>query len=313
MAGLALLVLHQCEAADKAQARIAYVTNAWFPKVDGAAISVMEHVRYFASQGHPVLVVKPAYAANSPLSLAAAGAADPLPSSALLSYLEFRTAGRRGGGYEPSMDALDFPQIERALMLWRPDVLLVADPDLFLFDAFRLPGFNAMMRSVNEPPVTIACFTSFAVDAALAMPEFWWMHNAPLRALFEQGLATAYASFDHIFVNAQPSFDYLKPLAALFPIWDWRHFAERVRVVASRGVQIEFCNSSALDQCTNLPAVHAMGTIGAHELSFVYIGRLSYDKSVDDLLKAFRKVRAQARALPCCECMIRLCMHGIVH
>ena len=34
--------------------RIAYVTNAWWPKVDGAAITAMGHARYFAQVGHPV-------------------------------------------------------------------------------------------------------------------------------------------------------------------------------------------------------------------------------------------------------------------
>ena len=55
-----------------------------------------------------------------------------------------------------------------------------------------------MERSLPAPPVTIACFTSFALDAALAMPEFWWLHNSLLKKVFTQGLSHAYGSFDHV-------------------------------------------------------------------------------------------------------------------
>ena len=191
--------------------RIAYVTNAWWPKVDGAAISVMAHSQYFASQGHPTLVVRPHYEPKSPLVLSASGTKDPCPATENLSFVSFATFGHRGGGFEPEMDPTSFPKVERALAAWLPDVVLIADPDLFLFDAFRLPGFNSISRSATFSPVTIACFTSFAVDAALAMPEFWWMHNPPLRKVFIQGHAIAYASFDHIFLNGRHSYEYVSP------------------------------------------------------------------------------------------------------
>ena len=51
--------------------------------------------------------------------------ADPLPAAARLEYVEYRTFGARGGGYEPEMAPGEFPAVERALVAWAPDVLLV--------------------------------------------------------------------------------------------------------------------------------------------------------------------------------------------
>ena len=50
----AMSLLAASSAPDAGPARIAYVTNAWFPKIDGAAITVMGHAQYFAQAGHPV-------------------------------------------------------------------------------------------------------------------------------------------------------------------------------------------------------------------------------------------------------------------
>ena len=49
-----LLLLGLASTAAEQKCRIAYVTNAWFPKVDGAAITIMGHAHYFAQAGHPV-------------------------------------------------------------------------------------------------------------------------------------------------------------------------------------------------------------------------------------------------------------------
>ena len=40
--------------------RMVYVVSTWWPKIDGASISVMGHVRHMANVArHPVLVVRP--------------------------------------------------------------------------------------------------------------------------------------------------------------------------------------------------------------------------------------------------------------
>lgn len=192
--------------------RIAYVVNTWWPKVDGAAISAMGHVRYFASQGHPVLVVRPSYPESSPLRLL--GGADPQPATSLITFVNYAAAGLRGGGYEPESDPWAFPAVDRALLEWAPDVLLIMDPDMFMLDVFRIPGFNSLLKRPS-PPVTIACFTFFAIEAVLKMPEYWWMHNAPMQALFTQGMTMVYGMFDHIFLNGHKSLDYLKVYCCL--------------------------------------------------------------------------------------------------
>ena len=287
----------------KTKLRIAYVTNTWWPKVDGAGVAAMGHVRHFVAAGHAVLVVRPNFPADSPLRRAYGGGdvgADPLPAAARLEYVEYRTFGARGGGYEPEMAPGEFPAVERALVAWAPDVLLVMDPDMFLLDTFRVPGFNGLMAQA-EPPVSIACFTTFMVEIAVKMPEYWWVDNPPVRALFEQGLATAYGRFDHIFLNGDDSLSYLKPIQVLSD-WGWRPVGASAAVVSSRGVAADFCTAAPADACAPVPAAAALRLPAAAPdaaaataaaappspvVKFVYVGRLAYDKSVDVLLAAF--------------------------
>ena len=141
-------------------------------------------------------------------------------------------------------------------MAWAPDVLLVMDPDMFLLDTFRVPGFNGLMAQA-EPPVSIACFTTFMVEIAVKMPEYWWVDNPPVRALFEQGLATAYGRFDHIFLNGDDSLSYLKPIQVLSD-WGWRPVGASAAVVSSRGVAADFCTAAPADACAPVPAAAAL-------------------------------------------------------
>ncbi|KAL3892620.1 MAG: hypothetical protein SGPRY_014954 [Prymnesium sp.] len=291
--------------------RIAYVVNTWWPKVDGAAISAMGHVRYFASQGHQVLVVRPSYPSNSPLRKV--GGTDPQPPTPLISFLSFSAGGTRGGGYEPESDPWAFPAVERSLLEWQPEVLLVMDPDMFMLDVFRVPGFNLLLRQPS-PPVTIACFTFFAIEAVLKMPEYWWMHNRPMRALFMQGMTMVYGMFDHIFLNGHKTMEYLQyrpllstlqpvsshhpPTLLLQPLhsthgWERRSLAARARVVRSRGVPADFCTEVSEGHCASLGAVNVMRDMTKGRMAFVYVGRLSYDKSVDELLRAFEIAAGQ--------------------
>jgi hypothetical protein len=199
---------------DGAKVRIAYVTNTWWPKVDGAAITVMGHVHHFSATGHPVLVVRPQYPADSPVRRRAVEAgmdADPVPPSDRLSFLSYRMVGNRGGGFEPEMDASDLARVESGLAAWAPDVVLVVDPDYFVLDTFRVPGLNSLLR-MAQPPTMIACMTTFCIEAIRKMPEYWWLNYHPAHRLFLQGLATAYGQFDHIFVNGPKSAAYLAPL-----------------------------------------------------------------------------------------------------
>jgi len=238
-----LVTSHVPPATGEEKARIAYVTNAWWPKLDGAAITVMGHARYFASVGHPVLVVRPTYPEDSPLfGVAASSAAEPPDFSAqLLTFLDYRVSGWRGGGYEPEMDPADFAAVEEGLAEWQPDVMLVMDPDMFVLDTFRIPGFNRLMQQPT-PPVAIATFTSFCLEAVLKMPEYWWLHYEPMKQLFLQGIATAYGHFDHIFVNGALSREYLRPLQVLRG-FEWLPLIDDVYVVSSRGVPADFCTS----------------------------------------------------------------------
>ena len=286
--GLLLLFLASCASS---KPRIAYVVNTWWPKVDGAAITAMGHVRYFASQGHPVLVVRPKYPDSSPLHMT--GGSDPLLPSALIEFVDFSCSGSRGGGFEPESDPGAFPAVERRLDEWAPDVLLVMDPDMFMLDVFRVPGFNTIMHKPS-PPIAIACFTFFAIEAVLKMPEYWWMHNLPMQALFTQGLSMVYGMFDHIFLNGQPSYDYLKPLHSWHGL-ETRSLAAKARVVKSRGVPADFCTEVAAADCEMLPAVRLMRERATGSMAFVYVGRLSYDKSVDEMLRAFEMAASYAR------------------
>ena len=135
-----------------------------------------------------MLVVRPLYPTDSPLWRIARGSGVTIPSYddlPGLEFLEYRVSGTRGGGFEPEIEIFDLARIERKLYDWAPDILLVMDPDMFALDTFRVPGFN-MLRHRPIPPVAIASFTSFCLEAVLKMPEYWWLRFPPLRELFVQ-------------------------------------------------------------------------------------------------------------------------------
>jgi glycosyltransferase involved in cell wall biosynthesis len=67
-------------------------------------------------------------------------------------------------------------------------------------------------------------------------------------------------------------------------------------VVLSRGVPADFCASTPPTDCDAAPAVRIMRRRPTGALAFVYVGRLSYDKSVDELMLAFERARAGGRA-----------------
>lgn len=231
---LLLLPLLQMELAGAL--RIAYVVNTWWPKIDGASIAVMGHVRHFAQEGHPVLVVRPQIRASEVLAEEArrAGFTDANvggSADAPVSFVDFGTVpDARAGGFEIVIDPLAFREAERTLRAWLPDVLLVMDPCLFMFDAFRVPGITPPVdgshaqpghparrhgaaavataaTSASAPafaPVTIACFTTHFVDAVRQMPDFWWIPTSA-EPLLQAGVAMSYAVFDRIFVNGEPT------------------------------------------------------------------------------------------------------------
>ena len=119
-----------------------YVVNSWWPKVDGAAIALQGHVRHFADAGHEVLVLRPLFREEHFPFLRGGRAerlADPMAGVERVQYV-FYDVVARCDGYEIEVDRLAFGEAERRLRAFRPDVVLVADPDYFLFDAFRIPG-----------------------------------------------------------------------------------------------------------------------------------------------------------------------------
>mmetsp|Transcript_4832 Transcript_4832/g.15465 ORF Transcript_4832/g.15465 Transcript_4832/m.15465 type:complete len:628 (-) Transcript_4832:465-2348(-) len=339
-----------------ANVRIAYVTNTWWPKVDGAAITVMGHAHFFANAGHPVLVVRPEYPADSPVLRRAVQAgmeSDPVPPSDRLTFLSYRMSGTRGGGFEPEMDASDLARVEAGLAAWKPDVVLVVDPDYFVLDTFRVPGLNSLLR-LAKPPTMIACMTTFCIEAIRKMPEYWWLNYAPVHQLFLQGLATAYGQFDHIFVNGEQSAKYLQPLRVSLAapsrtgkgrrlplthccqvvapmlrtdcparwLHGWANFEAPsavclaitlaklclqvlrnfrweplppARVVRSRGVPVDFCSSVSDSKCESSPSVALMRQRPPGTTAFIYVGRLAYDKSVDELLTAFERAKSRGQ------------------
>lgn len=282
------------------KARIAYVSNTWWPKVDGAAITVMGHVRHFAAAGHPVLVVRPEYADDSPVRLRALAAGmhtDPVPPSDKLTFLSYRMVGNRGAGFEPEMDANDLAAVEAGLAMWAPDVVLVLDPDYFVLDTFRVPGLNSLMR-MPLPPTMIACMTTFCIEAIQKMPEYWWLERwALVKELFLQGLATSYGQFDAIFVNGETSASYLAPLRVLRGAGLRWEPLPPARVVKSRGVPADFCGRdrtggrTAEEVCAASPALALMRARPAGTVPLIFIGRLAHDKSVDELLEAFEAAK----------------------
>lgn len=297
--------------------RISYVVSTWWPKIDGAAIAVMGHVRHFVEQGHDVLVVRPEV--NKVLLDEAIRAKypDPLPSSKRLSFAEYGTIeNARAGGFELVLDPMRFEAVEVELMRWKPDAILVMDPDLFMFDAFRIPGFRS--RGFAPPPVTIACFTTYFAEAVRKMPDFWWIPTFA-EPLLHAGVAMAYGGFDHIFVNGEPTKTYLRTGVKLGllggvsyssntaggPIgsghggdaaggreWD---LSERTTVVSSRGVPPSFCSEPAASECESVPAAAAVGSADRSP-AFVYVGRLAYDKYADELLRAYTEAMETLQA-----------------
>ena len=292
--------------------RIAYVVATWWPKVDGAAISAMGHVRHMALElGHPTLVVRPAVPKVIYEAAAKAGdKVDPMPPTEVLQYVEYGTIpNARGGGYELVVDPFLFEAAESAISQWQPDVLLVMDPEMFMFDAFRIPGFNSLVlapkppppgRPVRAPPVTIGCFTTFYVDGVYKLPDFWWMPRFA-RSTLDMGVATAYGHFDHVFVNGETTATYLRPMAVEArapdpPIM----LRERVRVVGSRGVAKEFCDTPPADECGTIPAAVRVRDRPPGTLALVYVGRLAFDKSVDEMLAAHVKAMQRLNWPPAC-------------
>ena len=276
-------------AAESSPARIAYVTNTWWPKVDGAAIAVAGHVRHFVAAGHPVLVVRPSFAADSPLTCrthASGDRVDPLPPTPHLTFVTFRMTGTRGGGYEPEIGPADFARVERAISAWAPDILIVADPDLFMVDTHRLPGFNSLVRG-GRRPTTIASFTTFMAEAVMKMPEYWWVHVLGFKPILEMGISVSYGAFDHVFVNGQHTLAYLAKLQVPLHNGATRPLDAHAQVVASRGVSRSFCAEPAEATCAALPAVDVMArrAAGGGVLPFVFVGRLAHDKSIDELLR----------------------------
>ena len=279
--------------------RIAYVVSTWWPKIDGAAIAVMGHVRHFVAQGHDTLVVRPEVNKVLLDEAVRANYEDPLPNSEKLSFVDYSTVeNARAGGYELVIDPMRFEDAERKLTTWKPDVILVMDPDLFMFDAFRIPGFRS--RGPTPPPVTIACFTTYFAEAVRKMPDFWWI-PAFAEPLLHAGVAMAYGGFDHIFVNGEPTRVYLETRVKLGLLGGVYYSAgesrdglgsdlaleRRTTVVSSRGVAPDFCTRPAAAECEGVGAAAAIGAAAAGSPSFVYVGRLAYDKYADELLAAY--------------------------
>ena len=116
-----------------------------------------------------------------------------------------------------------------------------------------------------------------------------------------QALALAYGRFDSIFVHGEPSRLYLSPLrilrVSLRGVWS-EALGDKVRIVRSRGVPLDFCDHQAEDRCATVGAVREVRK-APHQCTvhLVYVGRLSYDKGVDDLLEAFEGALQRPRTV----------------
>lgn len=269
--------------------RIVYVVNSWWPKVDGAAIAMQGHVRHFAEAGHEMLVLRPHFREENFPGLAAHSQRlpDPMAGAARIQYV-FYDVLPRCDGYEIEVDKLAFGKAERQLRAFRPDVVLVADPDYFLFDAFRIPGVSMWTDPDLPPPVTIGCFTTFLVDVVMLLPEFAWLHWLPgSRYVLDGTVAWAYSHFDHTFVNGQTTIEYLQRSP-------WHRGT--AKVIASRGVQRDFCEAVPAERCSTHEALQPMHASPSGTVAFVYVGRLAFDKSVDAMLEAFAAAHARLAA-----------------
>lgn len=306
-------------AAEERSLRIVYVVNSWWPKIDGAAIATMGHVAHFVASGHSVLVVKPSISANEVLALEAERAGygvDQMPAATAggerggaLVYAEFGTlADARAGGFEIAVDPLGFGEAERAIHAWLPDVVLVTDPCLFMFDAFRVPGILPGITSLrptgeeaSKQPVTIASFTTHFVDAVRQMPDFWWFPKAA-EPLLHAGVAVSYSLFDHIFVNGAPTKAYLQEEAKLgllgSPAGRTLDLSQRTTVVASRGVTADYCAAVLPEVCDASAAASRIRARPAGSPALLYVGRLAYDKYVDQLVEAFSLALADLERAP---------------
>ena len=68
----------------------------------------------------------------------------------------------------------------------------------------------------------------------------------------------------------------------------------RATVVPSRGVPPDYCDIPSDDECAAVPAAEVIG--GGGSPSLVYIGRLAYDKYVDELLAAYSDAVEQLKS-----------------
>ena len=343
---LSLLLFSHAASDDKL--RIAYVVNTWWPKMDGASIAAMGHVMHFQGMGHPSLVMRPKVLPTEVIMKEAVTAGygnDPMPAGPFLTYLEYGTVpGARSGGHEIVLDPFGFVEAEEKLAEWAPDVVLVMDPCHFMFDAFRVPSVvpplsadARMVAKAGHPDafggaVTIACFTTHFVDGVYKLQDFWWMPKAA-RPLLDAGVALSYGLFDHIFVNGEPTRQYLRDTVRLGALGgvspspspptphrlgdkDAAILDEKTRfrakptefdldgrttVVASRGVPADYCEpekiapqcgtSYAADDMQRTKRMHSRRLIEEEKkggsISFVYVGRLAFDKYVETLLLAY--------------------------
>ena len=123
--------------------------------------------------------------------------------TSLIEYISYPLRGSRAGGFEPAPDWWRISILDDRLKQWKPQALIVMDPDVFLYDSFRVPGFNGIFYESSlyqslrvaglksdlqpvPPPVPIGCLPIFGFESLIEFPPSRWLRFEPFPILFRQ-------------------------------------------------------------------------------------------------------------------------------
>jgi glycosyltransferase involved in cell wall biosynthesis len=248
--------------------RLAMLTNATLPLLGGAQQSCWERACELARLGPEVLLLVPdlsRVADRYPDYRRYLGRVGPnLTSTAYPSKTFIFYADQR----QPQIPC-GFDRIERILAEFRPDLLLVVEPEgLTAFNSRRVPGVSYACRAAI--PVVFENHTSYELFARAYFG--WWA----------QAVLTPYLRNLYRFADA----------VVCFSQWNTR----RIRQLVHR--QVLSLAFPAVD-LTPFGPTNRRRPRPINTLRVVYIGRLASEKRPELLLRATAQARAAGRRLEC--------------
>lgn len=248
--------------------RIALVTDAYWPRVNGVSVSVQTFRDQLEASGHHTLVLAPAYPKAGPDPLAAPEGPGQEPRPLVK---RFRSVGARISKEDRVLAPEAFPAVFRALDEFNPDIVHF-NSEFGLFFAGRL------WCRRRHKPIFITCHTNW---------EFYIKHYAPwlnakmARRMARHYLRRAYRDADYVLIPSPQMGELLKGYGLCGPFH-----------TLPTGIDPDFFSSSpeevaafraSLDQA-------APGLAGRRLLLFA--GRIGQEKNVSFLLPVLKAVRS---------------------